>query len=466
MTTSNTKPTPTPRPGRKFFSAGHPLSKLPTYLHISDIQGLSQLVTQGVLGVTGLAETVQGTVYRRVAAPFGLLGSRFVDGTPGSPGIKPGGITSLVYGSVKVITRLAGGTANAVLARAVPLVGRQKSSPEREAVLAALNGVLGDQLLETANPLAISMSLRTNGEPLPLDKAALAERLPLATGKVLVMIHGLCMNDLQWSPAAAAAGTVGKKPRSGVGCDVAALLARSLGYTPVYLHYNSGLHTSVNAAQLSGLLEQLLQAWPQPVTDLTLLCHSMGGLLARSACHQAEQSGAAWRSKLINLIFLGTPHHGAPLERLGNWVDTLLGSNLTTRPFAKIAQMRSCGITDLRYGHVLASSWEGKDRFQRSPDEREPLPLPPAVGPGAVNCYAVAATTAAESARPGSSSPGDGLVSIASALGQHAENRHCLAFSAQNLWVAHGVNHMAMLKHPDVGVQLVRWLSTAGSPPA
>ena len=183
------------------------LSKLPTYLHASDIQGLSQLATQGVLGVTGLAETVQGNVYKTVAAPFGLLGSRFIDAAPGSSGVKPTGITGLVYGSVRGITRLAGGTVNAALSKAAPLIterffgegGTPASSPEREAVLSAINGVLGDQLLATANPLTISMSLRHEGKPLLLDKAALAERLPKATGKLLVVLHGLCMNDLQWT---------------------------------------------------------------------------------------------------------------------------------------------------------------------------------------------------------------------------------------------------------------------------
>ena len=100
------------------------LNKLPTYLHMSDIQGLSQLATQGVLGVTGLAESVQGNVYKAVAAPFGPLGSRFVDAAPGSSGVKTSGITGLVYGGIKGITRLAGGTVNAALTKAAPLITR------------------------------------------------------------------------------------------------------------------------------------------------------------------------------------------------------------------------------------------------------------------------------------------------------------------------------------------------------
>ena len=428
--------------------SGNPLAKLPTYLHVSDLHGLSQLATQGVLGVAGLAETVQGNVYKAVAASFGSLGSRFIDRSPGSSGVKPMGITGLVYGGVKGITRLAGGTANAVLSRAVPFVnerfGVQASSPQREAVLAAINGVLGDHLLDTANPLVITMALRHQGLSLPLDKASLAQRLPQATGKILVVAHGLCMNDLQW-------GSTGKDGSTSSHVDV---LAREMGYTPVYLHYNTGLHTSVNGQQLASLLEQLLQAWPQPVQDLSLLVHSMGGLVARSACKHAEKAGQAWRKQLKNIVFLGTPHHGAPLEQVGNWIDVLLGSNVVTRPFAAIGQIRSSGITDLRHGYVQASDWEGADRFERAPDAREPLPLPAGVA-----CFTAAATTSSEPRPIRDQLLGDGLVPVRSALGLHDEARHTLAFAPENQWIAYGVNHMALLTRPEVTAQMLRWLA-------
>ena len=446
-------PKPVP-PQQAVATTRNPLTKLPTYMHLSDLQGLSQLATQGVLGVAGLAETVQGNVYKAVAASFGPLGSRFISREPGSSGVKPLGITGLVYGGIKGITRLAGGTADAVLARAVPFVnarfGVQASSPQREAVLAALNGVLGDHLLSTANPLAITMALRHQGKALPLDRVALVQRLPHATGKILVVAHGLCMNDLQWSVPE-------KVGKNGMASSHPEVLARELGYTPVYLHYNTGLHTSVNGQQFAALLEQLLQAWPQPVQELSLLVHSMGGLVARSACSYAEKAGQAWRKRLKNIVFLGTPHHGAPLEQVGNWIDTLLGSNVVTRPFAAIGQIRSCGITDLRHGHVLESSWlvNGKelDRFERSPDSREPLPLP-----GGVACYAVAASTFTAPGSIRDALIGDGLVPLRSALGQHDEARHVLAFEPQNQWTAWGVNHMALLKNPGVTAQMLRWL--------
>ncbi|MES2511080.1 MAG: alpha/beta hydrolase [Pseudomonadota bacterium] len=425
-------------------SAGSRPSGFPTWLHMSDVQGLAQLATQGVLGVTGLAENVQANVYKTVAAPFGLLGSRFVDDTPGASGIKPNGITGFVYGSVKAVTRLAGGAADLLLATAAPLAGNKASSPEREAMLSAINGVLGDQLRDTANPLAITMSLRHEGKTLALDRAGMTFALPHAGRKILVLVHGLCMNDLQWTSG---------------GHNHGSELASALGYTPVYLHYNTGLHVSDNGKLFADVLERLVEAWPQPVDEITLLTHSMGGLVSRSACHHAESAAKAepgrmaWRQKLKNIVFLGTPHHGAPLERVGNWVDVVLGSNPVTRPFAKIGQIRSSGITDLRFGDALGSQWANADRFEMAPDQREPLPLPDGVA-----CFTIAATT---SDKPGDLQDqllGDGLVPLASALGEHDSTHHSLGFAPERQWVAIGTNHMELLKKPAVTAQLLAWL--------
>ena len=433
---------------------------LPGYLHLSDIQGLAQLATQGTLGVTGLAENVQGSAYKAVASFFGPHGEKFIDGTPGRSGIKANGITGLVYGGLNGITRLAGGTVNAVLSGLVPLVGEKPSSRRREAMLAALNGVLGDHLQGSANPLAIRMRLRHEGQALVIEKSALAQRLPGATGKVLVLLHGLCMNDLQWRTHSAADAL---HPAH----DHGLLLANQLGYTPVYLHFNSGLHISANGAQLAELLEQLLAAWPQPVEELALLAHSMGGLLARSAFYQATQANHAWPARLRRLVFLGTPHHGAPLERVGHWVDRLLGRQAVTRPFASIGKIRSAGITDLRHGNVLAADWQHAGRFDSAADARTVLPLPAGVA-----CYTVAATTVSHDAGPLKSVRhalshqfvGDGLVPLRSALGQHESPERCLAFAPQNQWIAQGMSHLELLSRPEVTRQLVEWLGTAASP--
>jgi pimeloyl-ACP methyl ester carboxylesterase len=157
--------------------------------------------------------------------------------------------------------------------------------------LAALNGVLGDHLADTANPLALKMQFRLRNMP------------QNSGGRIVVLIHGLCMSDLQWT----------RRDH-----DHGAALARDFGYTPVYLSYNSGLHISTNGRALAESLEALITQWPAPVEDFVIIGHSMGGLVARSACHYGEEADHLWRRKLRKLVFLGTPHHGAPLERIGH----------------------------------------------------------------------------------------------------------------------------------------------------
>ncbi len=269
-----------------------------THLRATDLRGFSRMTIDAVTGLTDLVEAM----HHNIASKPAILGKT-------SPG-RTRGITGFVYRSIRGVTRLVGGGLDAVLGRLVPLFGEKQSSPEREAILAVLNGVLGDYLEASENPLAIRMRLRSDGHPLRPDKAALAAAIPNAGGKLLVLAHGLCMNDLQWKRQ---------------GHDHGAALKRDLGYTPVYLHYNSGRHISTNGRELDDLLEALLDNWPVPVEELAILGHSMGGLLARSAWHYGTAAGHAWPRRLKKLVFLGTPHHGAPMERGGNWIDTLLG---------------------------------------------------------------------------------------------------------------------------------------------
>ncbi|RYF40637.1 MAG: alpha/beta hydrolase [Comamonadaceae bacterium] len=381
-------------------------------MRISDLRGIAVLATQATSGAARIAEGVHQSVWSTLGVPGGAR--------PGTTR----GITGFVYRSVQGVTQLVGKAVDGALAQLQPLfelAGQEPpGTPAREAVLAALNGVMGDRLAAGNNPLATPMRLRHDGA---------------ATGKLLVLAHGLCMNDLQW------------------GRQHADALA-ALGYTPVWLRYNSGLHISQNGQELSRQLEQLLGGWPVPVQELAIVAHSMGGLVARSACEDAQRNGRRWIGQLAHLVFLGTPHHGAPLERAGNWVDVLLGATPYTRPFSRLVQLRSAGITDLRYGHMLETEWAGHDRFRRTPDRREVLPLPAGVA-----CYTVAATTAGKRSAVADRLLGDGLVPLRSALGQHDDPARCLDFPRDAQWIGYRTGHMALLHHPDVTRQLVRWLS-------
>jgi hypothetical protein len=406
------------------------------HLHPADYLGLARLATQTTVAVAGLTEEVHQNVW----STLGVAG--------GEQAGRTGGITGLVYKSVRGVTKVVGAGIDAVLSRLIPMLDalgpERPSSNEREAVLAALNGVMGDQLAATGNPLATPMTLRHQGRVLTTDHLKTLAP-PAVNGKLLLLIHGLCMNDLQWTQ------TVGSHDQATY--DHGQALAHSLGYTPIYLRYNSGRHTSHNGRELANQLEQLLLDWPVPVQELSILAHSMGGLVTRGAVHLATQQGLNWRGQLRSIVFLGTPHHGAPMERAGNWIDVVLGSSRYSAPFAKIGQLRSAGITDLRYGHVLDEDWLGHARFRRSPDRRQPLPLPQNV-----NCFTVAATTAAQRGSLAERLLGDGLVPVPSALGQHTQAKHQLAFARHAQRIAYGVNHWGLLMDPLVARQVQDWL--------
>ena len=366
--------------------------------------------------------------------------SRMPGALASAPAGRTRGITGLVYRSVHGVTRLVGGSIDAMLGRLVPLFAASAFSPKRETLVAALNGVLGDYLAETGNPLAIPLQFRRHGKPLPMERNALAAAMPVRTGKLLVLMHGLCLDDLQWNRR---------------GHDHGAALAHDLGYTPLYLHYNSGLHVSTNGAQLADALETLVCQWPTPLLDFAILAHSMGGLVARSACHYGAAAGHAWLRHLRTLVFLGTPHHGAPMERGGNWIDLLLGISPYSAPLARLGKLRSAGITDLRYGNITHEDWRGRDRFARG-DRRRIMPLPEGV-----RCYAIAATTAKDPRSSGRRLPGDGLVPVASALGTHDRAALSLHIPESRQWVARGRGHLDLLDAPEVYRRIRRWLGTA-----
>ena len=193
--------------------------------------------------------------------------------------------------------------------------------------------------------------------------------------------------------------------------------------------------------------------WPVGLTELRVLAHSMGGLVTRSALHHARQNHLHWPDKLKAIVFLGTPHHGAPLERAGNWIDVVLGATPFSRPFAKLGQLRSAGITDLRYGLVVEADWQGRDRFRRQPDTRTHCPLPVDVP-----CFTVAATHARQRSPLAERILGDGLVPLNSALGQHADPLRCLDFPPSHQYIAFATHHMALLSSPTVTAQVQRWL--------
>lgn len=395
-----------------------------THFQGSDLHGFRRLAVDATEGLTDLVEAM----HQRILHPTRA------DEVP----IPTRGVTGLVYRSIRSVTTWVGSGLDLLLEPLAPLLGEHASSPEREAVLAALNGVLGDHLEESGNPLAIPMRLRRNGEALVLDRQALAAAIPELNARLLILVHGLCRGDLQW------------KRR---GHDHGAALARDLGYTVIYLHYNSGRHISTNGREFSGLMETLVREWPVPLERLDLLGHSLGGLLIRSACHYAKAAEYSWMGHLGKIVFLGSPHHGAPLERGGHWVHEVLGKSPYVAPFARLGRIRSAGITDLRYGNLIDEDWIGRDRFHHADDLRRPVPLPKGV-----DCYTIAATTGKRLGDLKDRLLGDGLVPLDSALGRHNDPSLNLTFPKARQWIGYEMNHLDLLSRPEVYEKIQYWL--------
>jgi pimeloyl-ACP methyl ester carboxylesterase len=392
--------------------------------HGEDLRAVAKLAVHATKQVTEVVEEMHVTI----ASGPAILGR---------PLQRPvRAIAGLVYGHVRRVTGLVGRGVDGALSLLEPLLGESEPGPERDALEAATNGVIGDYLHEIGSPLAIQMAFRSGGQSLPLEARALRVRLPGAGPKLLVLLHGSSMNDRQWTRC---------------GHDHGAALANDLGYAPVYLHYNSGLHISENGHAFAKLLEQLVAAWPVEIDEIALLGHSMGGLVARSACHAAEQEGLGWRKKLTKLACLGSPHHGSPLERSGNLLHSLLDVTSYSAPLSRLGRLRSAGVTDLRFGNVRGEHWEGVGRFEHRRDTRCALPLPEGVA-----AYAIAGTTATKALKK---LPGDGLVPVDSALGRHRRPELTLAFPEQHQWVALGTTHLDLLSSAEVYAQLRTWFS-------
>ena len=270
--------------------------------------------------------------------------------------------------------------------------------------LGAINGLWGDRLLADRSELAVDMTVRHDSADVPVDHASLRRAFPDATGRLAVFVHGLCETEQAWWPS--------ERKQHRHGAFSFGDRIRDVGFTPVYVRYNSGLHISDNGARLSTLLDELIEAWPVPVDEVALVGHSMGGLVARSACHHADRVGATWVERTRHVFGLGTPHFGAPLERGVNAVAWSLRKAPETRPLANVLNARSVGIKDLRFGSLLEDDWTDVDLDGFLTGRAAEVPFLEHV-----NYYFVAATVTRNRRHPLGLIAGDLLVQFSSASG-------------------------------------------------
>ena len=354
-------------------------------------------------------------------------------------------ISRSVYATVGTGMRLAGHVAGAVAATRRETVAIS-DRPRGNVVLGALNGAWGDRFAEASSPLALSMTLRTRTGDLDLDRASLAHAYPDATGDVVLFLHGLCETDASWRLGARdhygdAESTHGERLRA------------ACGATPLYARYNTGRHVCDNGDDLAALLAQLVEQWPVPVTRLTLIGHSMGGLVIRAACHRAQQDQAPWLPLLQRIVYLGSPHLGAPLEVAATAAAVALRRLPETRPLANALASRSVGIKDLRYGDVRADDWADVadlDAWRAEPDDCVPLI-------DTATHYYIGATIGRRNDTVAARVIGDALVPWASASGDNSRRR--LALEVDRGRHLGGLHHFDLLNHPRVYAVLEGWLA-------
>jgi pimeloyl-ACP methyl ester carboxylesterase len=393
----------------------------------SELQGLIHLIMDATIGVTDLVESMHKQVIQPPFLPATTIQKSITK------------ITSFTYNNIRWSTLFVGKNAHKIVSKLTPAIGNLKASDKKEIILSVLNGVIGDYLEEKENPLKITMQFRYQAKAFSIDKKIIKQTYSKVNGKIILMVHGSCMSDIQWTHKNHNHGKV---------------VAEDLQKTIIYLNYNSGKHVSTNGKELSLQLEKLVTQWPVPITELAVIAHSMGGLVTRSAIYYGEQHKNNWTKLLKKVVFLGTPHHGSHVERTGNYLDIILAATPYLKPFARLAKIRSAGVTDLRYGNLVDEDWLDKDRFELKKDKRQHISLSKNI-----NFYSIAAVTSKETASLSKQIFGDTLVNVKSALGQHKNPDKNLHFKKENIWIAYQSNHLDLLSNPKIIEKLKEWLA-------
>lgn len=392
------------------------------------IEGLAQLATMGVVELTEIVESMHREIMLR---PIGRFNQNDLHNWQG-------GVTGRIYGIVRHIMLLVGNNLSSGL-KLYKNVAKQTSSQPLPASLKKLvnvfNGVMGDHLVNNNNSLAIPMVL--------YDKDSQLQHHELS-GRIIILCHGLCMSHLSWHP----------EEENSLGQAISRSQPES---TVLYLDYNTGRRISRNGRKLSKLLQELVEDNPN-ISQIDLVGHSMGGLVSRSALHYGKQDRLDWIKRVGNLITLGSPHHGAVLERIGFMVQDIIGKVPFASSLAHLGDMRSAGIIDLRHGSIRDADWQSLEGRNVLPqDFRHPTRLPS----GIKTYFVASALIETHYDSKVTNLLGDSLVSVASALGED-DGEHNLFVPEGHKAVFYGVNHMGLIHSRRVREQVVAWLLDNG----
>ncbi|KUI32714.1 triacylglycerol lipase [Mycobacterium sp. GA-2829] len=401
-------------------------------MRATEVRALGEVAGEGVTVLHGVVRGMHKGIASRVFASVG-------------PAARP---VQVIHDAIAETVYTAVGAAGQRIPEAIGALAANRFDddmpvdrlPRAAEAIAALNGIYGDELADRGNALATTMAVRLNGHAVDLAPAPLARAFPEATNRIVVFVHGLCQTESSWRRPPRIA-TPDPRPYG-------ERLRDDLGFTPVDVRYNTGLHISTNGHALDELLVALTEAWPVPVSDIALVGHSMGGLVVRSACHYGAENGDDWTRRVRQVVCLGSPHLGADLEKSVNAASWALAKLRETRSLAQFLNLRSDGIKDLRFGALLDDDWGAADPDEFLRDRCAEVPFLPDAS------YHFVATSAAP--RPVGMVFGDHLVRPASASGRGRHRR--IPFEPDNGLVMTGLHHFDLLNHPDIYDRLVHWL--------
>lgn len=372
-------------------------------------------------------------VHGAIASRFHGINDRLNGGGPTVSHRLHDGIARCVYGSISL--GLKAGARGLTEVGRTGVGGRLEDSPQGRFLTSAVNGLVGDRLTEESHPFAFDLAVRVDNRDVVLDDAGVAAAFPGAGEKVVVFVHGLCENEAFWRREARPRREDDPEARRSYGDR----LELEGGWTAVYVRVNTGLPVAENGVALAALLDRLVQSWPTDVRRLALVGHSMGGLILRAACAVTVDRETPWTDLVTDVVCLGTPHLGAPLERVVNQGVAALGRLPESAPFGRILEYRSVGILDLRHG--LARDVQNLPRAR----------------------YRLVAATLSRSPRSVSAeSLGDMLVPYTSALGRPRRGEEMFP-GAETLHVRGG--HFDLLNHDDVYAAILGWLRDRTDPP-
>ena len=316
--------------------------------------------------------------------------------------------------------------------------------------MSMLNGLVGDYLHERQNGLAIAMAFYHQNRPLPLVRDSLQHAHPHLGPKVCILIHGLGCNEGIW--------TFRDPMHPGPDTSYGALLQTDLGYTPLYVRYNTGLPVADNGKRLVTLLDDLLACYPTHVDDIVLIGHSMGGLIVRSACHQGTQRQSAWVQQVRRVFYLGTPHDGADLERLVHIATTVLQAvpNPITRLIGDILNRRSQGVKDLRFGTLLEPDVMDDTPAGTAQHHRRAVPWL-----AHAQHYLIGGTLTDDPGHAAAVLLGDGLVGVPRAHEPSPLADHGPPIPPENVRLFPGTHHLRLAHDREVYQQIKAWCASA-----